>query len=286
MINLRNLTYVRLGTQDLDQAQQFATRILGLQVAKRDAKSLYLRSNQRAYTLCYVLGDPSEQVLGIEVDDSASLVYAAGILEGLKIKVVHGSPDEAAARRVRDFIAFNDPSGNQIELVIRPELSGRRYFPTRDAGITGFNHVGLNSTDPVRDELFWTQVCNVRVSDRIAEIPLMRITAMHHELALVPAKKPGIQHINHQVATPDDVMQSYYFLRRENVKIVFGPGRHPTSGARFLYFVGPDGVIFEYSCGVDEIQDEGSHRPRQFGFEPSSFCMWGSLPEGFVQTGP
>ena len=44
MINLRNLTYVRLGTQDLDQAQQFATRILGLQVAKRDAKSLYLRS--------------------------------------------------------------------------------------------------------------------------------------------------------------------------------------------------------------------------------------------------
>jgi hypothetical protein len=29
-----------------------------------------------------------------------------------------------------------------------------------------------------------------------------------------------------------------------------------------------------------EIEDEATHRPRQFGFEPSSFCMWGSKPAG------
>jgi len=28
--------------------------------------------------------------------------------------------------------------------------------------------------------------------------------------------------------------------------------------------------------GVDEIEDEDTHRPRQFGFEPSSRCMWGA----------
>jgi 2,3-dihydroxy-p-cumate/2,3-dihydroxybenzoate 3,4-dioxygenase len=66
------------------------------------------------------------------------------------------------------------------------------------------------------------------------------------------------------------------------VPIVFGPGRHPTSGARFLYFTGPDGMIFEYSVGVDEIEDEATHRPRQFGFEPTSFCMWGSKPAGMA----
>ena len=57
--------------------------------------------------------------------------------------------------------------------------------------------------------------------------------------------------------------------------IVFGPGRHPTSGARFLYFKGPDGMIFEYSVGVDEIEDEATHRPRQFGFEPTQFLHVG-----------
>src|SRR6185437_1423820 len=61
-----------------------------------------------------------------------------------------------------------------------------------------------------------------------------------------------------------------------SLPIVFGPGRHPTSGARFLYFQGPDDMVFEYSVGVDEIEDEETHRPRQFGFEPSSLCMWGS----------
>jgi hypothetical protein len=35
-------------------------------------------------------------------------------------------------------------------------------------------------------------------------------------------------------------------------------------------------VMFEYSVGVDEIEDEETHRPRQFGFEPSSLCMWGA----------
>jgi 2,3-dihydroxy-p-cumate/2,3-dihydroxybenzoate 3,4-dioxygenase len=35
-------------------------------------------------------------------------------------------------------------------------------------------------------------------------------------------------------------------------------------------------MVFEYSVGVDEIEDEESHRPRQFGFEPSSLCMWGA----------
>jgi hypothetical protein len=41
-----------------------------------------------------------------------------------------------------------------------------------------------------------------------------------------------------------------------------------------------DGMIYEYSIGVDEIEDEATHRPRQFGFEPTCFCMWGSKPAG------
>ncbi|GGC58758.1 hypothetical protein GCM10010994_17020 [Chelatococcus reniformis] len=119
-------------------------------------------------------------------------------------------------------------------------------------------------------------MCNARVSDRIGDIALMRVNAIHHTMALAPASGPGIQHINHQVASNDDVLRSFYHLAEQNVPIVFGPGRHPTSGARFLYFLGPNNMVFEYSVGVDAIEDEASHRPRQFGFEPSSLCMWGS----------
>jgi 2,3-dihydroxy-p-cumate/2,3-dihydroxybenzoate 3,4-dioxygenase len=74
-------------------------------------------------------------------------------------------------------------------------------------------------------------------------------------------------------------MRSWYFLQEQGVKVVFGPGRHPTSGARFLYFEGLEGMIYEYSCGVSAIEDEANHRPRQFPAEPSGFCMWGSKPD-------
>lgn len=107
----------------------------------------------------------------------------------------------------------------------------------------------------------------------------MRINAIHHTMALAPASGPGIQHVNHQVQSNDDVMRSYYFLMERQVPIMFGPGRHPTSGARFVYFRGPDGMVFEYSVGVDEV-DEATHRPRRFGYEPTSLCMWGSKPVG------
>lgn len=282
MINLKDVCYVRLASPDLELAETFATGCLGLQIGERDGKSIYLRSDDRSHTLCYTEGSPKDQSVGFEVEDEESLQQAAATLESLKHRVHVGSAEAAAKRKVQAFIGFDDPSGNHIELVVRPERSGRRYFPTRDAGITGFSHIGLNSTDPVRDERFWTQVCNARVSDWIGDIPLMRVNSIHHTIALVRAPHAGIQHVNHQVQSSDDVLRSYYFLHEKRVPIVFGPGRHPTSGARFLYFQGPDGMIFEYSVGVNTIEDEGGYRPRQFGFEPASFCMWGSKPAGMA----
>lgn len=141
MIELKDVSYVRLGSPDLESAETFATSCLGLQVAERGKKALYLRSDDRSHTLCYNEGDPADQTVGFEVEDEASLQEAATTLEALGHPVHAGSADEAAQRKVRSFIGFRDPTGNHIELVVRPERSGRRYFATRDAGITGFSHI-------------------------------------------------------------------------------------------------------------------------------------------------
>src|ERR1700731_1680921 len=210
MIELKDVSYVRLGTPDMASAESFATSCLGLQVAERGKKALYLRSDDRSHTLCYTEGDPADQTVGFEIEDETSLQQAAATLENLGHHVDAGSAEEAQQRKVRAFIGFRDPSGNHIELVVRPERSGRRYFAARDAGITGFSHIGLNSTDPARDERFWTQVCNARVSDRIGDIAFMLGNAIHHPIALEPGRGPGIHHVNHQVDSNDDVLRSYY----------------------------------------------------------------------------
>lgn len=279
MISLLDVSYVRLGTQDLEGAVRFAVDYLGLEVSEHRKGTVCFKSDARQQTLCYFEGDPTDQAVAFEVRGGNDLDLAASELERLGYAVRSGTESEAAARHVKGFIAFKDPSGNGIELVYRPERSGKRYHGSRDAGVTGFSHVGLCSSDVVRDEQFWTNVCNARVSDRIGDAPLLRIDEVHHSIALFPSDRTGIQHINHQVETGDDVMRSYYFLKEKGVPITFGPGRHPTSSARFLYFEGPDGMVFEYSSGVRSIADELLYREGQFPFEPKGFCHWGAKPQ-------
>jgi 2,3-dihydroxy-p-cumate/2,3-dihydroxybenzoate 3,4-dioxygenase len=256
--------------------------IIGLEVAYREGSSVYFRSDARDHTLVYFKGKPEDHAVAFEASSAEALDQAAAELERAGQPVRAGTGDECAQRHVGALIAFRDPTGNNIELVWKPHHAGRRYFANRDAGITGFSHIGLCTTDPVRDEAFWTKVCSAKVSDWIGEAALLRIDEIHHKIALFPTNRAGIQHINHQVAEVDDIMRSYYFLREQGVRIVFGPGRHPTSGARFLYFEGPDGLVYEYSCGVRSItrEDEAAgYRPRQFPFTPAGFCMWGSKPD-------
>lgn len=280
MIELRDLCYVRLGTRKLAEAERFTTEILGLQAIRRGQDRLYLRSNYRDHSLCYFAGDASDQAVGIELKDWAKLESAASQLAEAGFPCGRGTAAEAADRAVEDFCWFRDPTGNRIELVARPHDANRCYFPARDAGVKGLGHIGLNTTDAKRDERFWTTQFNMRVSDWIGAAPLLRMTKIHHQLALFPTKAPGVQHINHQVETVDDVMRSWYFLQERQVKIVFGPGRHATSGGYFLYFEGHDGMVFEYS-NADRtiIDDDATHRPRQFPMEAASFCVWGSKPD-------
>ncbi|KAF1685101.1 glyoxalase/bleomycin resistance/extradiol dioxygenase family protein [Pseudoxanthomonas broegbernensis] len=279
MIELRDITYVRLGTRDLEGATRYATQILGLEVAERSGQAVYFRSDAREHTLCYFDGDPADHVAAFEVASRAELDAAAAELERIGHPVHAGTRAECEQRKVRDFIAFHDPTGNRIELVWRPQMSGRRFHGTRDAGITGFSHIGLCTTDAARDEAFWTRVCNARVSDHIGEAPLLRIGKVHHTLALFPTDRKGIQHVNHQMASTDDIQRAYNFIRERNVPVVFGPGKHPTSSARFLYFEGPDGMVYEYSSGVCEIDDEAAWRNRQFEAAPRGFCEWGATPD-------
>lgn len=280
MIEVRDIHYARLGTGNLDAAEKYATDIIGLQKVERSSDRLYLKSDSRHHTLAYFLGDPAEQVIAFELKDWSTLGAAHEQLRAADVPCGMGSDAEAADHHVEAFMWFLDPTGNRIELVARPHEAGRRYFPARDAGILGFGHVGLCSTDPVRDQAFWLSHFNTQVSDWIGPCPLLRVNARHHQMALFAAKRKGIQHINHQVAEIDDIMRAWYFLNEKKIRIVFGPGRHPTSGGNFLYFEGPDGMIFEYSNSDRTIiGDLSAYKPRQFPLHPTSFCMWGSKPD-------
>lgn len=276
MINIVGIRYCRLGTADLSGAVDYARNIIGLEEVGRENGAVYLRGDDRDHNICYFPGDPADHTLGLEVETFEELEAAENKLREAGRPVRRGSDEEAAARRVMGFLNFEDPTGNSIDLVVRPFHSGRRYFPSRDAGITEFSHVGLKTSDAARDEGFWSGLFNICANDRIGDAALMSFDEVHHRIALFPTDHAGIQHINFQVESIDDIMRSYYFLTERQVQIRFGPGRHPTSGAMFLYYEGPDGMTYEFSSGVRNVDE--TWRPRQLPFKDESFCMWGARP--------
>lgn len=288
MITLTDIAYVRSGVADLDAAVRFATEIVGLELAAPTELGVaHLRADHRQHCLALVEGASGVISSGFVVADSDALALAETELERSGITVHRGSAEQARSRRVREFVAFDDPFGNRLELVSQQESVARPVAFTRPAGITEFGHLCLDAPDVREAHRFWSTRFNARVSDWIGDKAcLLRIDPVHHKLAVFQGDGPGLCHINFQVASIDDVFRSWHFLVDHGVEIEMGPGRHPQSTAVFLYFLGPEGFTYEYSFGVRRIEDDAEWMPRTFDpDEPGSIDMWLG-PVGRVSTQP
>ena len=96
MVNLHDIRYLRIGTPNLEAAIEFATRIVGLQLAGREGKSAYFRSDKapvrgdtRDHTLVYFEGDPSDHAIGFDLKNRDDFDQV-----GAEIEKAQGKPPE------------------------------------------------------------------------------------------------------------------------------------------------------------------------------------------------
>ena len=134
MITLTDIAYVRSGAADLGTAVEFATDIVGLELAATAAEAgvAHLRADHRHHCLALVEGPSGVIASGFTVADEDALAVAETELERAGFTVRRGDAAEARSRRVREFIGFDDPFGNRLELVGQQETSpGRSPSPGR-----------------------------------------------------------------------------------------------------------------------------------------------------------
>ncbi len=268
-----SVCYVRLSASELPASARFAADVLGLQrVAEREGEIAF-RSDSRFRTLSFSNGSSDGSSIGIEVWDERSLDEIENRLSKSGFVVRRADANECQLRYVHAALFARDGSGNSIDLVVRPTQSGRRYFPSRDAGITQLHGVGIRSTDIGRDLQFWKDL-GAEVSDWVGDITYLRIDGLHHRVALYPAKRRGLLYAAFEVETLDNIMQNSYFMQERQIRIVQGPGREPCSKQMFLHVEGPDGIIFSYVNGMSEL--DPSRPARQFPLAAESLCEWGS----------
>ena len=143
MISLKDIRYVRLGTSNLDDAVRYATKVLGLELVRRDGRSAYMRSDSRDHTLVYTSGDARDHAVAFELGSLAELDAAGAELDNSGYIVKAATRGECEQRWVDAAIVFADPSGNTIESSLgrltaaadtfRPATPVSRLFPYRIA---------------------------------------------------------------------------------------------------------------------------------------------------------
>jgi 2,3-dihydroxy-p-cumate/2,3-dihydroxybenzoate 3,4-dioxygenase len=270
---LIQLCYVRLAVQQGAAAAAFATDVLGLQRVTSDKEPFLFRSDERFHTLCLAEGADRSSI-GVELASANDLDRAADTLTRERFEVREASAEECGRRFVRRALIVRDASGNEIDLVVRPAVSGRRYFPSRDAGVTGLQCVGLRSRAMADDLKLWTTILGATVNDWAGDIAYLGIDGKHHRIALYPSDRAGLLYVCYGVESLDSIMQNHYFVQERQIKILHGPGREAASGQIFVRFAGPEGHVFSYGHGLADI--DARHRPRQFAAAASSLCEWGS----------
>jgi 2,3-dihydroxy-p-cumate/2,3-dihydroxybenzoate 3,4-dioxygenase len=271
---ITSVCYVRLSVSELHASARFMSDIFGLQRVSDHDGEIAFRSDDRYRTVSLASKASHDASVGIEVWDERGLETIGKRLRDLGFTVAEAASAECQRRYVGSALLTEDASGNQIDLVVRPSRSGRRYFPTRDAGIVEFHSVGVRTTDHVRDLAFW-KALGAEVSDWVGDIAYLRIDGMHHRIALYPSKRNGLLYAAFEVEALDQIMQNSYFMQESQIKIVQGPGRQAASHQIFLHVEGPDGLIFSYVNGMAEYGQK-PRLARQFPLVATSLCDWGS----------
>jgi len=165
--------------------------------------------------------------------------------------------------------ALNRP-GDRARLAARTDALDAPRPPRR------LGHVVVGSPDPLGTAKFFTEGIGFRVSDVVGGLlTFMRCSSDHHNLLVMPAPAP---YLNHYAFEYDDidavgVAAAGVLAERPDAHVV-GLGRHIVGSNVFWYLQDPAGTMFECFSDMDCIPDDDAWQPgTDWGFE--RFSVWG-----------
>ncbi len=276
------LGYIALNVSDIERSKRFYESQVGLELIETGAGGeLFFRCGYDHHSLVlYKSPKPSLKRIGWELESESDLDKLASALGRNKIKVREVDAAERTALHQGRTLRFTDPfTGATHEYYSdMRRLGGQPWKPTV-AKIQKLGHIVLK-TPRYEDALaFYMDVLNYRASDFVeGMITFMRAFPVpyHHSFGLARSDRGALHHLNFMVSEVDDIGKGLWRYKKNDVPVVRGPGRHPPSGAMFLYALDPDGHTVEYSFGMEEFPEVNPRKPRMLPPNQESIDFWGA----------
>jgi 2,3-dihydroxy-p-cumate/2,3-dihydroxybenzoate 3,4-dioxygenase len=288
----KKLAYVALNVTDPERSAAFMRDIMGLEaVQSRERDLRFLRCDDHHHSVAlYRAAQPGLRRVAFEMESERDLDAADAHLRHLGFNTVPVPNEERALLGLGRALRFTEPtSGLTLELAAPLARVGKPFSHTV-THIARLGHVVVGSTLYPKTVEFFRDRLNFRVSDEVnGWVTFMRCfpNPFHHSLGIAAAPENRLHHVNFMVTDMDDIGRALYRLRKNDVPIVYGPGRHPPSGSVFLYFLDPDGMTLEFSYGMEEFPEMQAREPRMLPPALESFDFWGGTPPDprFASTG-
>jgi catechol 2,3-dioxygenase-like lactoylglutathione lyase family enzyme len=276
MIDVRRLGHATLTTPDVERQVAYYTNVVGLGLVAREGKRAFLASPQGLEAIALEPGAPNalarlafQVAPGTDLGELSRRLAKDGVASERRSDISPG---------VAEAIVFKDPKGTEIEVFSEYVFAKE---DGRQAGIMPLKlgHVAYRVDDVQRVVKFYTDVLGFRVSDwRDETFAFLRCGPDHHTVNFVFDEVPQLHHIAFEVKDWAEIQRACEWLAKNDIHLVWGPGRHIIGHNIAIYHRNADKVRVEFFCEMDQMKDEalGYFDPRPWHQDrPQRPKVWG-----------
>jgi 2,3-dihydroxybiphenyl 1,2-dioxygenase len=287
---ISQLGYLGFEVSDVGAWEAFATRVLGLAVARRREEGASLRMDRRAHRLLLQRGPADDLAfVGWEVGER-DFPAIVDRLRRAGVEITLGDAADCARRGVGGLARFRDPGGLVNEIFHGPAIADEAFHsPLVASGFVaddlGLGHAALGVADLDRARAFYGEVLGFRLSDRIvadvhgyhADMVFLRVNRRHHSLALGARANKNMFHFMLEVGSVDDVGLAFDRALAAGARITQTLGRHPNDRMLSFYARTPSGFEVEIGWG-GRLVDDATWQPATY----ERISDWGHHPPGML----
>ena len=267
MVQVTELGYMGLGVKDFEAWKNFATSIVGFELADEgESNRCYLRMDYMHHRLVlHADGSDDLAYLGFRVAGADEFAQMQRQLSEAGIKFRVGSEDEADERRVLEVLKLDDPDGNPVEIFHGPLIQfskpfhpGRAMHGRFKTGAGGMGHCIVRERDVDAARRFYAHLgmrggveYKFRAGQRTIALVFMDCNERDHTVAFgIPGADRRLNHIMLEVDNLDDVGMTYDLVCKNKIPVTITPGKHSNDHMYSFYFRNPSGWMFEYGWGA------------------------------------
>ncbi len=262
-MGVHSLGYIRLKSSEMDAWKRFGEDFVGfMSVDGDDPDSLYFRMDHYPARVVVTPAEESSCTIGFEVMNRRELDELVRAISAEGIEVSSGSKDECAERRVRGFVRFADPGGNQVELFYGPILDHVQVnTPLVSEFVTGnmgLGHVIVTAEDVEKTFDFYNRILGFVERNTSGPVYFMGCNPRHHSFGITP--RPGsagrVVHIMVEAATLDDVGLALDRAYDMELPMMNTLGKHTNDQMVSFYLYSPDNYAFEFGWDGLQVTEE------------------------------